>query len=193
MRRVAAALIAFVLGVACTPAIDDATLDDAALGDVTVDVPTVDVVAGLDRLAASLEPTDGIGALARTTVLVRDASGEVRLRVAALVADTAAARSRGLQGVRAVPTGTGMLFVFPDEPGIGGRPGFWMLDTLTPLDIAFVAEGAVVGTATMRPCAARPCPITHPGVPYDAALEVAAGTLEAAGVAVGDAVAWGAG
>ena len=189
MRRVAAALVATLVAGACTPTPDTTVVGDAAPPASGAS----EAVGALDLLAASLVPAEGLGELARTTVRVRDASGEQRLRVDALVADTAAARSRGLQGVPEVPTGTGMLFVFLDEPGVGGRPGFWMLDTLTPLDIAFVAEGAVVGTATMQPCTARPCPITHPGVPYDAALEVAAGTLEAAGVAVGDAIAWGAG
>jgi uncharacterized membrane protein (UPF0127 family) len=61
-----------------------------------------------------------------------------------------------------------------------------MLDTLLPLDIAFFDAGRVVGVATMAPCAARPCPITHPGVDYDLALEVAGGTLVGAGVTLGD-------
>ena len=116
--------------------------------------------------------------------------GGAALHVVALVADTPETRSRGLMGVEALPDGVGMLFVFPEAPGAGGRPGFWMLDTVTPLDIAFAADGVVVGVATMLPCAGPPCPITHPGVDYDVALEVAAGVLDAAGITVGDRFAW---
>lgn len=128
--------------------------------------------------------TNGLSALPRARVTV---GADARtLVVEALVADTASARARGLQGVAEVPDGVGMLFAFDGPAGAEGRPGFWMLDTLVPLDIAFAADGAVVGIATMTPCTARPCPVTHPGVPYDLALEVAAGTLRDAGIAVGD-------
>jgi uncharacterized protein len=124
--------------------------------------------------------------LGRGTVRVLDGDGRARLTVAVLIADTPAARSRGLQGVAQLPAGIGMLFAFPDLPHGESRPGFWMLGTAVPLDIAFVAEGTVVGTETMTPCPARPCPITHPGVAYDVALEVVAGALAAAGVVPGD-------
>jgi len=128
---------------------------------------------------------NGFADLEHATVQVGGVAVEV------VVADSQAARERGLQGVHAVPDGVGMLFVFPDAPDPGGRPGFWMLETLVPLDIAFVAGGTVVGIATMLPCPARPCPITHPGVEYDVALEVAAGQLERAGVRPGDRLTWG--
>ena len=138
-------------------------------------------------MLAAFAAANGLDGLAATTVRI-DAAGsdDERLVVDALVADTRTSRSRGLQGVADVPGGVGMLFVFPDPAGAAGRPGFWMLDTLVPLDIVFAdGAGAIVGTATMQPCTARPCPTTHPGVPYDVALEVAAGTLDAAGVQVG--------
>ena len=116
--------------------------------------------------------------------------GGPALRIAAVVADTTAARAQGLMGVERVPDGVGMLFVLPDDVGAGGRPGFWMLDTLVALDIVFAAGGVVVGTATMLPCPGPPCPITHPGVDYDVALEVARGVLEAAGIVPGDRFTW---
>lgn len=130
--------------------------------------------------------TNGLEGLGRATVQVGGTVVEV------VVAETRSERERGLQGVNAVPDGIGMLFVFRDAPGPGGRPGFWMLETLVALDIAFAAGGIVVGVATMQPCSARPCPITHPGVAYDVALEVAAGQLERAGVRSGDRLTWGA-
>ncbi len=134
--------------------------------------------------------TNRLEALPRAEVRFEGPDGEELLRVAAVVADTPAARARGLMGVEAVPDGVGMLFLFPGQSAGGGSPGFWMLDTLVPLDIAFAADGVVVGVATMLPCPGPPCPITHPGVDYDVALEVASGALVAAGVAPGVRLAW---
>ena len=160
-------LVALCLLAACAPAVAPGAAGAGAVGDG-------DVAAGFAR-------EHGLDALDRTVVHVESAG---TLRFDVLVAGSAAARSRGLQGVDVLPGGVGMLFVFPDPPGPSGRPGFWMLDTLVPLDIAFVDAGVIVGVATMTPCTELPCPITHPGVVYDMALEVAEGAL--AGVAVGD-------
>jgi uncharacterized membrane protein (UPF0127 family) len=145
------------------------------------------------QAAETFAAAHGLEGLARADVRVggpATSDAGAALHVVALVADTPATRSRGLMGVETVPQGVGMLFVFPDPPGPEGRPGFWMLDTLAPLDIAFAADGVVVGVATMLPCPGPPCPITHPGVDYDVALELAAGVLDAAGIAVGDRFVW---
>ncbi len=117
---------------------------------------------------------------ARVTVSARD--GDIEFAV--VVAANPEQHQRGLMHVEHVPEGAGMLFVF-DERRSGS---FWMKNTLVPLDIAFVADGEVVFLATMVPCDADPCPLTDPGRPYDAALEVAAGGLD--GVEVGDGVVW---
>ena len=148
--------------------------------------------AGSDATFVSFVEQGGFAALPRADVLIggdADADADAALRVTAVVADTPDARSRGLMGVTEVPEGVGMLFAFPDAAG-PERPGFWMRDTLVPLDIAFAADGVVVGVATMQPCTAAPCPVTHPGVDYDVALEVTAGALDAAGVGVGDRFVW---
>lgn len=147
--------------------------------------PVAGSSAALDAFAAAA----GLEDLPRGEVLLRRAGApadEVALRVAVVVADTPQARSRGLMEVAEVPDGVGMLFVFPEPAGPGGRPGFWMLDTLVALDIAFAADGRIVGVATMRPCPGPPCPVTHPGVEYDVALEVREGALRAAGIGPGD-------
>jgi len=142
-----------------------------------------------------------VGERGAALLSVDRAAGTVREEVRAdaldvLLARTPAEQQQGLQGVTELPDGIGMLFVHEAPAGASGRPGFWMLGTLLALDIAFlvgdVRTGAaeVVAVATMTPCAQRPCPITHPGVDYDAALEVRAGGLAAAGITVGSFVRW---
>ena len=74
-----------------------------------------------------------------------------------------------------------MLFVFPASV----RTGFWMKDTLIPLDIAFMARGVVVELDTMTPCHADPCHVTTPASFYDQALEAGAGVFAAARISAG--------
>lgn len=155
----------------------------------------VSLVVGLALAAGCAAPASwdaGLDHLPRVDVLLGGSTDDdAVLVVTALVADTAQARSRGLQAVTDLPSDAGMLFVFPGRARVAeDRAGFWMLDTPIPLDIAFAADGVVVGVATMLPCVAAPCPITHPGVPYDAALEVSAGLLSDAGVGPGARFAW---
>jgi uncharacterized membrane protein (UPF0127 family) len=105
----------------------------------------------------------------------------VRLEVAA----DPEARARGLMGRTEVPTGGGMVFLYPADV----REAFWMKDTLVPLSIAFVAaDGRVVSVAEMAPCRADPCRSYAPGGPYRYAVELAAGAFPAAGVGPGDRV-----
>ena len=184
LRRCARSTLlgAVVLALASVGAGCAATITEVASRSVATDASFATFVA-----------EGGFDALPRAEVLLGgEGDADAVLRVDAVVADTPDARARGLMGVTSVPDGAGMLFAFPDATG-PGRPGFWMLDTLVPLDIAFAADGVVVGVATMQPCATAPCPVTHPGVDYDVALEVAAGVLDAAGIGVGDRFAWRAG
>jgi len=149
-------------------------------------VPTTVQAVPAEAELAAFVTGNGLEDLGRATVRMFDRDGRTRLVVAVVIADTPAARTRGLQGVERLPEGVGMLFAFPDRPTSEPRPGFWMLGTAVALDIAFVADGTVVGVATMEPCVVRPCPVTHPGVEYEVALEVVAGSLVAAGVVPGD-------
>lgn len=98
--------------------------------------------------------------------------GETALLVA--VADEPGERSQGLMGVEDLGQVEGMLFVFPRET----TGGFWMKDTIIPLDIAFFSEdGSLVEVLTMPPCQADPCPSYSPQGQYLWALEAPAGAL----------------
>lgn len=131
--------------------------------------------------APSLPPLHPVvDAYPAATVTLTD--GTRRVEVVVRVADTPERRQHGLMQVRELPPGVGMLFVFEGERS----GGFWMKDTLIPLDIAFVGADRRIRTIlSMQPCRADPCPIYDPGHPYRWALEVAAGWFTAEGVEAG--------
>jgi uncharacterized membrane protein (UPF0127 family) len=80
----------------------------------------------------------------------------------------------------------GMLFTWATAT----RGGFWMKNTLIPLDIAFVdRSGRIVRILTMTPCRRDPCRVYDPGVGYRSALEVNAGSFRRWNVRVGDRLA----
>ncbi|GMQ84934.1 MAG: DUF192 domain-containing protein [Acidimicrobiia bacterium] len=90
------------------------------------------------------------------------------------VADTPQARRQGLMGITDLGELDGMLFVFDSEV----RTGFWMKDTLIPLDIAFFdAEGLAVDRLLMVPCTVEECPTYKAAGPYRYAVEAPAGDL----------------
>lgn len=112
-----------------------------------------------------------------TTVTI----GSLELMVA--VADTPAARSRGLSGTADLGPLDGMLFAY-QEPVDGG---FFMRGVAMALDIAFVgADGRVLSVLTMPLCPEDPCPTYAPSSPYRWAIETPAGGLS--GVAAGDQI-----
>lgn len=154
---------------------DDAATSDEGDGDGAPE--------GAGTAVPSLLPgEDGIDHWDETSVTL----GDDTMEVAAKVADTAPRRQQGLMRVPELPDGVGMLFLF-EQPSTGG---FWMRNTLVPLDIAYVAEGTVVDIQQMDPCEEDPCPSYPPAGAYDAALEVPQGAFAEAGVEVGDAVTW---
>jgi uncharacterized membrane protein (UPF0127 family) len=113
------------------------------------------------------------GLLPEAAVALVGPDGE-RLELDVELAAEPEVRQRGLMLRPSVREGTGMLFLFPAD----SEGGFWMRNTLVPLDIAYVAEdGTVVEVLTMVPCEEDPCPSYAPDGPYRYALEVAAGVL----------------
>jgi hypothetical protein len=115
------------------------------------------------------------------TISTRDRPIVVRVEIA----DSASERRRGLMGRKTLALRAGMLFVYPGDV----RGGYWMKDTLIPLDIAFIGgRGRILRIFTMTPCRKDPCRIYDPGVRYRSALEVNAGAFRRWGVRVGDRV-----
>ncbi|NWN82642.1 MAG: DUF192 domain-containing protein [Halomonas sp.] len=148
-------------------------------------------LALLSPVSASIAET-GVAetGVERLPLTVSTGAGPHEFRVE--VADESAERSRGLMGREQLAEDAGMLFLYSREKA--GDSGFWMYNTLIPLDIAFIdGEGHIVSTHTMMPCVSEAparCPVTRPGEPYRAALEVNAGLFEELGIKLGDCVAW---
>ncbi len=136
---------------------------------IAVVTGTAAAATGLDRGTATLSPRAG----APVAVQVE-------------IARTRSERQRGLMYRRSLPAKAGMVFAYPSAV----RGGFWMKNTLIPLDIAFYdARGKILRILTMQPCRADPCRIYEPNVSYRAALEVNAGSFRRWKVKAGDRIA----
>jgi len=120
--------------------------------------------------------------LSGQTIAVRAPRGSLSL----VVVDTVATKERGLMCVVRVPHARGMLFVFapPDAD-----QGFWMKNTLVPLDMVFVRADGIVSKVAVN------VPATTRGTPDDAVaradgmgrfvIELGAGDAAKLGIAAG--------
>jgi uncharacterized membrane protein (UPF0127 family) len=80
---------------------------------------------------------------------------------------------------------SGMLFIFGrEEP-----QGFWMKNTLIPLDMIFISRDLViVDITTMQPCITDPCPDYTSRQPAQYVLEVNAGYCRSRNIIIGDKI-----
>ena len=123
----------------------------------------------------------------RGTATIDSVAGTPRVVLKVELARTQAERQQGLMGRRSLGAKAGMVFLY-SEPH---RGGYWMKDTLIPLDIAFAdARGKILRIFTMQPCRRDPCRIYDPGVAYRSALEVNAGAFRRWRVRTGDRIAF---
>jgi len=96
------------------------------------------------------------------------------------IADSPTLREQGLMGVTDLGSLDGMLFYWRHD---AFGDGFWMKDTLIPLDVVFFLEdGTYVGRVSMTPCPPEEsdCPTYNPGegVDYRLAIEANPGDLD---------------
>ena len=121
-------------------------------------------------------------ALDRNTVEIASKTGVHVFSVE--IADTEAAREKGLMYRKSLAPGQGMLFDFHREQPVG----FWMKNTYIPLDMFFIrGDGRILSIAqNTEPMSERVIPS---GGPVLAVLEVAGGTARKLGIAPGDRVA----
>jgi len=136
------------------------------------------VLAGVGALACARSPAPAPSAPAR--VFVESAQGTATVRVE--VARTPEAQQRGLMYRKELAPDAGMIFVFAAEK----RHGFWMANTLLPLDMIFIGDdGRVAAIVEREPLGLES---TDGGVTSRYVLEVNRGWSRAHGVKVGDRV-----
>ena len=103
------------------------------------------------------------------------------------LATNEAAREHGLMMRTSLAADHGMLFVFPDT----APRGFWMKNTLIPLDILYFNADRKLVSAQLDvpPCRADPCPVYPSAGPARYVLELSAGTVRRIGAHDGDTLA----
>lgn len=178
-----------LLAAACSPT-DAAPVAPTAAGttassstDAAPETPTVAALDAVPDLHPSVDDWEA------GTVEVVAGDGTVH-RVHVRVARSPAQRAHGLMEVPDLPAGAGMWFVYEEDRD----GGFWMKNTLVPLDITYVgADQRIADVVTAEPCIADPCPSYPPDAPYRHVLEVPAGWLDEVGADVGDVVRFVAG
>lgn len=105
--------------------------------------------------------------------------GGVSLRLE--YATTPEARERGLGGRTEVQKDYGMLFVFQED----GTYGFWMKDTLAPLDIFWLDSDEHVVSIVSDVATSSYPNVFYPSAPARYVLETAAGFARAHSIATG--------
>ena len=102
--------------------------------------------------------------------------GQIALTVA--MADEEDERQRGLMRVEDLGDFDGMLFAW-EQPT---TTGFFMKDTLIPLDLFFFnGEGELIDQTSLGPCSAEPCPVFVADGLFRWVLEAPAGSIESVG------------
>ena len=91
-------------------------------------------------------------------------------------------------GEALLPEKEGMLFIFPRE----NKPGFWMKDTLIPLDIIFINDKDIVVymVKNAQPCKSEKCPIYKTTRNASKVLEINGGLSKKLDLHVGDPVVY---
>ena len=143
---------------------------------------------GGDSGAAASNAAAAAAAAVTLPVTITGAQGSHTLRVE--LARSAAAQEQGLMYRTDLKPDGGMLFwPYPPEGGAPRKAEFWMKNTPTPLDIAFIrADGTIARLAENT----VPFSEDHvaSGEPVGAVLEMVGGCAAELGIAEGDRVSW---
>jgi uncharacterized membrane protein (UPF0127 family) len=122
--------------------------------------------------------------LQQVPLRVRSAGGEHRFTV--MVASTPAEQATGLMFRESLGPSEGMIFPY-DPPQ---EVGFWMKNTLIPLDMIFIRSDGTIAriAANTEPGSLTP---NLSGEPVAAVLEIRGGRSAELGIKPGDRVEWG--
>jgi len=118
-------------------------------------------------------------------IWVKNSKGE-QFAVDTELAVTQSEKNKGLSSRQSLGTNSGMLFVYEND-SLGG---FWMKDTVVPLDMIFTNEkGEILYIEqNAQPCDRAPCKVYNPSIPYRYVLEVNGFWTRDRGVKVGDKI-----
>lgn len=111
-------------------------------------------------------------------VQLRGDWGEARFTIE--LADDAAERAEGLMNRASMPQSAGMLFVYPEARDVG----FWMKNTLIPLDMIFLDSSGTVSRVHSNAIPGDLTPIMGGGS-IKAVLEINGGLSQRLGIAPG--------
>ena len=133
--------------------------------------------------AASAAPVQAL-VVPQSTPLISIKSPKGTLHV--LTATTSAERELGLGGRTYLAPDSGMLFVF-DEPG---AYGFWMKDTLVPLDFVWVSQNKSVAGISSGIATDTYPQVYYPPTDIGYVLELNSGSAAKWGIATGTKLAF---
>jgi len=120
--------------------------------------------------------------LAEIPLTIHSRNGDHRFTVE--VAATLDEQERGLMFRRSLAEDRGMIFPYDPPQAVG----FWMRNTLIPLDIVYIRpDGTIARITNARPLDETSLPS---GEPIAAVLEIAGGRAAALGIREGDRVDW---
>lgn len=159
------------------------TTSPALAGPIRILLPLF-VALLLQACSAGVASPQGALPVIRACFLARGGSVPVELEVAR----TPEQRRKGLMGRSALAPNAGMLFQY--RAPRSADHGFWMYQTLIPLDIAYLDQaGRIVSIRRMVPCASASgsgCPTYPAGEPFMQAVEMNAGFFREHGIERGD-------
>ena len=120
--------------------------------------------------------------MAEIPLTIHSRNGDHRFTVE--VAATLDEQERGLMFRRSLAEDRGMIFPYDPPQAVG----FWMRNTLIPLDIVYIRpDGTIARITNARPLDETSLPS---GEPIAAVLEIAGGRAAALGIREGDRVDW---
>ncbi len=138
--------------------------------------------------SAAVEPSVGLPVIEGCFVTASNAVS-VSLELARAPRD----RQKGLMGRKSMATSSGMLFEYQEQQS--PDHGFWMFQTLIPLDIAYLNNEGVIGNIKqMESCdssSGARCPSYPAEVAFVSAVEMNAGFFEANEIGIGDSLKLG--
>jgi uncharacterized membrane protein (UPF0127 family) len=129
----------------------------------------------LDRSPAGLE---------QAPLTVTTAKGKTH-RFIVEIARTPEEQVRGLMNRQSLARDRGMIFPYDPPQAVG----FWMRDTLIPLDMIFIAPGGKILRIEENTVPLSLDPVVSGG-PVEAVLELNGGQSAELGIAAGDKVEW---